>query len=54
MYLEFEVRRVHCRSSGKVKRERLEFLADNPFYENGRRKPLVAAFGYRTNANFFW
>ena len=32
VYLEFEVRRVQCRSCGKVKRERLEFLADNPFY----------------------
>jgi transposase len=26
------VRRVACRSCGKVKRERLEFLADNPLY----------------------
>jgi transposase len=32
VYLEFEVRRVQCRSCAKVKRERLEFLADNPFY----------------------
>ena len=32
VYLEFEVRRVECRSCGKVKRERLDFLADNPFY----------------------
>jgi transposase len=32
IYLEFEVRRVQCRSCGTVKRERLEFLADNPFY----------------------
>jgi transposase len=32
VHLEFEVRRVHCRSCAKVKRERLEFLADNPFY----------------------
>ena len=32
IYLEFEVRRVQCRSCGRVKRERLEFLADNPFY----------------------
>jgi transposase len=32
IYLEFEVRRVQCRSCGKVKREGLEFLADNPFY----------------------
>lgn len=32
MDLEFEVRRVAWRSCGKVKRERLDFLADNPFY----------------------
>jgi transposase len=31
IFLEFEVRRVHCRSCG-VRRERLEFLADNPHY----------------------
>jgi len=30
--LELEVRRIDCRSCGKVKQERLEFLADNPFY----------------------
>jgi Helix-turn-helix domain of transposase family ISL3/zinc-finger of transposase IS204/IS1001/IS1096/IS1165 len=30
--LELEVRRVDCRSCGKVKQERLDFLADNPFY----------------------
>ena len=32
IFLEFEVRRVGCRQCGKVKRERLEFLADNPLY----------------------
>jgi transposase len=32
VYLEFEVRRVFCRRCGKVKRERLDFLADNPLY----------------------
>lgn len=32
VYLELEVRRVVCRSCGKVKRERLDFLADNPLY----------------------
>jgi len=32
VYLEFEVRRVLCRRCGKVKREKLDFLADNPFY----------------------
>jgi transposase len=32
IYLDLEVRRVACRRCGKVKQERLEFLADNPFY----------------------
>ena len=32
IYLEIEIRRVHCRRCGHVKRERLEWLADNPFY----------------------
>ncbi len=32
VYLEFEVRRVQCKRCGTVKRERLDFLADNPFY----------------------
>jgi len=32
VFLEFEVRRVKCKSCGAVKRERLDFLADNPFY----------------------
>ena len=32
IFLELEVRRVECHRCGKVKRERLDFLADNPFY----------------------
>src|ERR1039457_6212619 len=32
VYLEFEVRRVDCRSCGAVKREHLSWLASNPFY----------------------
>jgi len=32
IYLEVEVRRVDCGSCGQVKRERLTWLADNPFY----------------------
>ena len=32
IFLELEVRRLDCRHCGKVKRERLDFLADNPFY----------------------
>jgi transposase len=30
--LELEIRRLACRGCGKVKREQLAFLADNPFY----------------------
>ncbi len=32
MFLDLEVRRVDCGRCRKVKRERLPFLADNPFY----------------------
>ena len=32
IYLELEVRRVACRRCQAVKREQLDFLADNPFY----------------------
>src|ERR1700683_5565491 len=32
IFLELEVRRINCRRCGKVKRERLNFLADNPLY----------------------
>lgn len=32
IYLEVEIRRVMCRKCGKVKRESLDWIADNPFY----------------------
>ena len=32
IYLEAEVRRVNCKECGKVKREKLPWLANNPFY----------------------
>ena len=32
IFLELEVRRVCCMTSAKVKRERLEFLADNTHF----------------------
>jgi len=32
VYLEIPTRRILCKRCGKVKRERLEFLSDNPFY----------------------
>jgi len=32
IFLEIEVRRVLCKGCGRVKRERLDFLTDNPFY----------------------
>ena len=32
IYVEIEVRRIDCPCCGKVKQEKLEWLADNPFY----------------------
>ena len=32
VWLDVKIRRVFCRSCGKVKQESLEWLADNPFY----------------------
>ncbi|MHC4488056.1 MAG: ISL3 family transposase [Planctomycetota bacterium] len=32
VYLQIPIRRVLCRVCGKVKRESLDFLSDNPFY----------------------
>ena len=32
VYLEFEVRRVACRHCAKVKREELDWIAENPLY----------------------
>ena len=32
VYLEIEIRRVHCRNCGAVKQEKLPWLASNPFY----------------------
>jgi transposase len=32
IYLELEIRRVHCEHCGKVKQEQLDWLADHPFY----------------------
>jgi len=32
VYLEIPIRRVRCKRCGKVKRESLEFVSDNPFY----------------------
>ncbi len=31
-FLDLEIRRVDCVRCGKVKQEKLDFLADNPFY----------------------
>ena len=48
IFLELEVRRLDCRNCGRVKRERLDFLADNPHYTKrfayyvGRRRVLMA------------
>jgi len=44
IFLEIEVRRVQCRSCGKVKRERLDFLADNLLYTKRFRRTEVELF----------
>jgi transposase len=40
VYLEIEIRRVHCRSCGAVKQEKLPWLANNHFYTQGQRALL--------------
>jgi len=32
IYLEIEIRRIDCKKCGQVKQEKLDWLADNPFY----------------------
>ena len=32
IYLKVEIRRIDCKRCGKVKQEKLDWLADNPFY----------------------
>src|SRR5258706_5945621 len=47
IYLDIEVRRIDCRQCMKVKQEKLEWLAGNPFYSKrfaffvGRRCPAM-------------
>ncbi|HEU4585131.1 MAG TPA: transposase, partial [Gemmatimonadaceae bacterium] len=47
VYLDFELRRVKCRSCGSVKRERLDWLAANPHYT--RRFALYVGKQCRTS-----
>lgn len=60
IYLEIEVRRVFCRYCEKVKRERLDFLADNPFYTKrfawyvGRRCRESTVSGIARELNLDW
>jgi transposase len=51
IFLELEVRRVECHGCGKVKREQLDFLADNPLYTKRfalRKKAFVYLFEIHT------
>ena len=53
------MRRVGCRSCGKVKRERLAWLADNPFYTKrfawrGAAVPGRDDQGYGPRAELDW
>jgi transposase len=49
IFLELEVRRIECHRCGKVKQERLAFLADNPFYT----KRFAYYVGQRCRAALF-
>ena len=60
IYLEFDVRRVLCELSGKVKREELDFLADNPLYTKrfayfvGRRCRQATIKDVASELNLHW
>lgn len=60
IYLELEVRRVHCRACGAVKRERLELLADNTHHTQrfafyvGRRCRASAIKDIAEELNLSW
>jgi transposase len=45
IFLELEVRRLDCRHCGKVKRELLDFLADNPLYTPSTLPPGPRVIG---------
>jgi transposase len=47
IFLELEVRRIDCRHRGKVTRERLDFLADNPLYPSALAIMSAIAAGRR-------
>ena len=60
VFLEVEVRRVQCKSCGTVERERLDFLADNPFYTKrfahyvGRRCRQASIKDVAEELNLHW
>jgi transposase len=60
LHLEVEVRRVWCRRCGKVKQEKLPWLADNPFYTKrlawyvGRRCRDTAVKAVATELKLDW
>jgi len=60
IYLDVEVRRVFCRSCGKVKQERLEWLADHPFHTKrfalwvGRRCRVATIRDVAREAHLDW
>lgn len=60
IYLDLEIRRVQCRGCGKVKQEKLPFLADNPFYTRrfvfyvGRRCRAASIRDVATELHLHW
>ena len=54
IFLELEVRRIDCRYCGKVKRERLDFLADNPLYTKRFAYMSAVAADRRRSRTWRW
>jgi len=60
IYLEVEIRRVRCRKCGKVKQERLPWIADNPFYTKrfalyvGRRCSVMTVLDVAKELHLDW
>jgi transposase len=46
-FLELEVRRAQCMACGNAKQEKLDFIADNPIWENESVAELLRKTGRR-------
>ena len=51
IYLEFDIRRIDCGSCPGVKQEKLDWLADNPFYTKRFAFYLAYPVGCQSDAS---